>query len=466
MRDEKQLRDLSEQVAALRRAGKSRREIRTLTGIVNNEFLTDALRGVPPPEWTLRPNAKDDLRARARELRAVGMAYNDIVRELGVSKSSVSLWVRDLPRLGAEEIRLRQAAGIGRYWCDERPRRRVAREAASAEAGAELGGVGDRDILIAGAVAYWCEGAKAKPERPAERVIFSNTDAGLIRLFQRFLTIAGMPPDAVTCRLQIHETAHLDNALEFWREQTGLAAHQFRKPTLKPARPQTVRKNTGPGYHGCLAIYVRQSRELYRRIEGWALAAMSGASWPRQLATASARSGPARPTWARADQRRSLVQRSAEEIGTLSRREAVIAGAIAYWCEGSKSKPYRRADRVAFANSDPMIIGFFLNFLALVGVAPERIVCRVHIHESADVAAAEQFWQAYSEVPAGQFRRSTLKRHVPKTVRRNPENDYHGCLVVSVLGSRELYWQVEGWAAVVMAANLSGPRKDAGPALA
>src|ERR1700722_5510452 len=83
MRDEQQLRELSAQAAALRRAGKSRRQIKEITGIANNEFLTNALRGVAPPEWTHRPNAKDDLRARAREMRTAGCAYNEIAGELG-----------------------------------------------------------------------------------------------------------------------------------------------------------------------------------------------------------------------------------------------------------------------------------------------------------------------------------------------------------------------------------------------
>ncbi|MGH9245766.1 MAG: helix-turn-helix domain-containing protein, partial [Acidimicrobiales bacterium] len=34
---------------------------------------------------------------RARELRAAGWTYNEICAELGVCKSSVSLWVRDIP---------------------------------------------------------------------------------------------------------------------------------------------------------------------------------------------------------------------------------------------------------------------------------------------------------------------------------------------------------------------------------
>jgi len=38
-------------------------------------------------------------------------------------------------------------------------------------------------------------------------------------------------------------------------------------------------------------------------------------------------------------------QAAAAEIGELTDREVMIAGAIAYWCEGGKSKPHRRSGR-------------------------------------------------------------------------------------------------------------------------
>ena len=101
---------LREQAIALRRAGKSRRQIKETLGVTNNEALSRMVAGVPPPDWTRRPRAKDDLQAKARELRAQGLAYNQIAAQLGVSKSSVSLWVRDLPRperLSYEEWRNR-----------------------------------------------------------------------------------------------------------------------------------------------------------------------------------------------------------------------------------------------------------------------------------------------------------------------------------------------------------------------
>ena len=82
---------LRERAIALRRAGHSRREIKEILGIGSNQTLNEALRGEPPPEWTRRPRAKDDLHARARELREQGLDYEEIaggvrrVEELGLT---------------------------------------------------------------------------------------------------------------------------------------------------------------------------------------------------------------------------------------------------------------------------------------------------------------------------------------------------------------------------------------------
>lgn len=269
---------LREQAIALRRAGKSRREIKDLLGIGSNETLDKALRGVLPPEWTRRPRAKDERHAKARELRAQGLTYNEIAAELGVSKGSVSLLVRDLPRAGRlsyEESRRRIAEGVAAYWAAERPIREARWRAISDGAAEQIGDLGDRETLVAGAVAYWCEGAKNKPyRRPANRVDFINSDPSLVLFFLRFLAAAGVERDRLICRVHIHESADVAAAQEYWEATTGIPAQQFRRPTLKRHNPRTVRKNTSETYHGCLRIEVRRSTELYYQIEGWAVAAM------------------------------------------------------------------------------------------------------------------------------------------------------------------------------------------------
>src|SRR6202034_2984309 len=103
------------------------------------------------------PRAKDDLHARARELRAEGRTYDEIAAALGVSKGSVSLWVRDLPRpgrLSCEEPRRRNAEALAAYWATRGLERAASRVATVATAASEIGALNDREVLIAGAVAY------------------------------------------------------------------------------------------------------------------------------------------------------------------------------------------------------------------------------------------------------------------------------------------------------------------------
>ncbi len=266
-----------EQAIALRRAGKSRREIKEILG-VGNSTLDPALRGEPPPLWTARPRAKDYRHAKARELRAAGATYKEIATQLGVSKSSVSLWVRDMPRTGrlsAEAIGQQKAERLSQYREARQLRRAEHRQGLREAAAAQIGELSSREVLIAGAIAYWCEGCKSKPYQRRDQISFVNSDPELIRFFLHFMASVGVTSDRFICRLLIHESADVAGALRFWQQLTCLPAEQFRKPTLKRHNPKTVRKNTGAHYHGCLAVNVRRSAELYRQVEAWATAAMA-----------------------------------------------------------------------------------------------------------------------------------------------------------------------------------------------
>lgn len=159
------------------------------------------------------------------------------------------------------------------YWAAERPARSATRAAAQAKAAARIGSLTDREILIAGAVAYWCEGSKAGPSRPAGRVIFTNSDPELVSFFLVFLDTAGVPRSDLVFRLQIHENAQVEAAERFWLSLTEAHREQFRRTFMKADRGGTSRKNTGEDYHGCLRVEFRGSAEPYRKIKGWTAAA-------------------------------------------------------------------------------------------------------------------------------------------------------------------------------------------------
>jgi hypothetical protein len=259
---------LRERAVGLRREGLSLRQIKEALGVRDKKVLQRLVEGEPPPEWTKRPNARDDLRDRARELRRRGWTYDEIRAELGCSKSSVSLWVRDLPRPEArctpEEQRARMNAGLARL----RASQDLERETTKRTAAAAVGRLSDRELFLVGVGLYWAEGAKDKPYSRREQVLFVNSDPGMISVFLAWLDLLRVDRARLRFRVMIHESADVAAAERFWADHVGPGAHTFNRTTLKRHNPRTVRRNVGDTYRGCLVVYVSQGAELYRRIEG------------------------------------------------------------------------------------------------------------------------------------------------------------------------------------------------------
>jgi transposase len=146
----------------------------------------------------------------------------------------------------------------------------------------------------------------------------------------------------------------------------------------------------------------------------------------------------------REESRAEVHARAAARVGRLDDRDLLLVGAAIFWCEGTKSKPWRRNDRITLINSDVRLLSLFLRFLKSCEVDRSVPSYRLSIHESADVGAAVAWWIAALDLPAERFQPATLKRHLPKTTRYNTGADYHGCLIIDVPRSRELYWRIEG----------------------
>ncbi|WP_406837608.1 hypothetical protein ACICHK_17315 [Streptomyces sp. AHU1] len=260
---------LREEAVTLRRAGLSRRQIRDRLRIHNNDILNRLLQGEPPPDWTRRPRAKDDLRARARELRLQGWTYDRIQVELGCSKSSISLWVRDLPKPERRDPTEQAKLAVRKRWDHELAVRDEQRQQTKAAAASEIGAMTDRELFMAGVALYWAEGTKDKPYARRENVIFVNSDPGVIRVYLEWLDLLDVTPDRLRFRVMIHETADVAAAEQYWSALVGIDASALQLTTLKKHNPRTVRKNIGDSYRGCLVVRVLKGADLYRRIEGW-----------------------------------------------------------------------------------------------------------------------------------------------------------------------------------------------------
>lgn len=260
-----------ERARELRRQGCSRAQIAREIQIKNMKTIDRWISNLPIPAWTRRPNAKDELKAAAIAMRQAGETYDEIRAALGVSKSSLSLWLRDLYLTDDQRKVLsnKHATAPQRRGASNRARRAAKRAAISQRAAREIGVVTEREAFLVGAILYWAEGAKAKPWRPSQCVDFINSDPRLIRLFLAWLEVIGVAADRLSFRISIHESADLPEAERYWRALVGLSEARFLRAQLKKHNLTSNRRNRGADYHGCLIIRVTRSTELYRRIEGW-----------------------------------------------------------------------------------------------------------------------------------------------------------------------------------------------------
>jgi transcriptional regulator with XRE-family HTH domain len=185
---------------------------------------------------------------RARELRAEAWTLADIAAELGVSKSSVSVWVRDV----AFTPNPRRA---GRRREPNALQRRKATEIAELadEGRRRIGELSDRDLLVVGTALYAGEGSKRDGE-----ISFANSDPRMVGLFLTWLR-RFFPIDERRLRvaLYLHQGLDLDAAVRFWEEVTGIPSVQFRKPYRAAADP-TMRRNKHP--MGCVGVSYGSSR--------------------------------------------------------------------------------------------------------------------------------------------------------------------------------------------------------------
>ena len=237
----------------------------------NVRTLDRWIAGIPAPDWTRRPRAKDHLRDCAVRMRRDGCSYRQISSALGVSKSSLSLWLRDVALTDEQRCLLaeRSPEASRRRAASLRARRIATTERVVRQSRSQIGRLTARELLVAGVVAYWAEGSKSKPWSRSERVLFTNSDPTMITLFLRWLDMLAIPRSELRFHLQIHERADVAAALRFWQTVMAMPETQFLAPVLKRHNPKTVRKNTGERYVGCLRICVGKSTELYRRIQGW-----------------------------------------------------------------------------------------------------------------------------------------------------------------------------------------------------
>lgn len=213
-----------------------------------------------------------DLRQKAVQLRKEGRTYSEILSEIKVAKSTLSLWLRDvgLAKRQIQRITNKSIQARLRGAKAKRERRIKRTEEIYQESSRDIQSFSERDLFILGIALYWAEGGKDKEYRPGVNLKLGNTDARMVIVFIKWLEYLGYKKERMIFSLYIHRNSddNVERSVSFWLKQLDISKDRL-KVYYKKCNPKSNRKYRNIVYNGLLHVALRASSEVVRRIEGW-----------------------------------------------------------------------------------------------------------------------------------------------------------------------------------------------------
>jgi len=211
---------------------------------------------------------KLELKLKARSLRKKGLSIGAIQKRLKVSRSSASLWVRDvkLSKKQFEKLYLNKKTGGLKgsiiAAMNKIKRRKELTQRLMEEGIKEVGGLSKRDRFLTGIAMYFAEGNKRDGS-----VGFSNTDPKAIKFMVHwFRDICKVPKEKFCASIYLHDNLDEKKAKKFWSNLIRIPLSQFRKSYIVKNNPHRLRKVRH--IYGVLRITVNDIN-LHRKIMGW-----------------------------------------------------------------------------------------------------------------------------------------------------------------------------------------------------
>ncbi len=209
------------------------------------------------------------LKSRAIKLRERGWSYNVIEKRLEVSKSTLSIWLRDIPFKPNAAVRKRIREGPAKAAVTINAKRRASIRVAKKAGAKQVGDLTKRDLFMLGIALYIGEGTKAH-----EQVQVINADTNVIRLAMRwFREVCRIPEENFSAVLHTYPDNSESSSLKYWSGVTGIPKHRFGKTQTDYRKNKSDKKRRILPY-GTVHIRIRSRGNpefgvaLHRRIMG------------------------------------------------------------------------------------------------------------------------------------------------------------------------------------------------------
>lgn len=205
----------------------------------------------------------------ARCLREQGWSVGAIAKKTNCSKSTISVWVRDISLTVSQVHHLESNQARARALAANHPNspkqkwKRIRSEIIVDAIREVPVNLSPSLLKLIGTSLYWAEGSKAN----RNVVNFSNSDSAMVGLMMRFFReICLVPEEQFRGALHIHP--HLDerSARKFWSNVSGIPEAQFHATQLSVSKASKQKKDSLP--LGTFRIVVSDTK-LQCRIQGW-----------------------------------------------------------------------------------------------------------------------------------------------------------------------------------------------------
>lgn len=193
--------------------------------------------------------AHRQLKEKALALRREGYSYSHIKNELGVSKSTLSGWLRDMP-LSDTQIRMLRAESpvrIERFQNTMRRKKQAKLDDSYSSIAARIGDISSRELSISGFFLYWAEGTKTRNGA----IEMTNTNPYMLRYFLKWLELFAIQKHKIRVHLHLYSDMDVQKQIQFWSNILDISPAQFNKPYIKSNTAASITYSNSFGQGTC-----------------------------------------------------------------------------------------------------------------------------------------------------------------------------------------------------------------------
>ncbi|TSC74650.1 MAG: Uncharacterized protein G01um101433_1043 [Parcubacteria group bacterium Gr01-1014_33] len=192
------------------------------------------------------------------------LSYGEIKKRLGVPKSTLSYWLRELPLSEERILELRRKgwskgeASRERFRTAMRQKRELTARHIYEAQRKHLSDTSRDTFFVAGLMLYLGEGEKTT----TSRICLANTNPRIIKFFIKWMEeFLGIRKNEMRSQLQLYGNMDLEAEKGFWRTTTGFSASQFYKPYIHKLRPASFSYKESYRHGTCNISYLNVPRK-------------------------------------------------------------------------------------------------------------------------------------------------------------------------------------------------------------